>query len=185
MKIHIFGASGSGVTTLGLALADELGYTYFDTDQYFWEQSGQPFTVKVKPEIRNTKLLEDLSNSENWILGGSIVQWELPQLYNLAVFLYLPPEVRIERLKQREYQRYGDVIFTDPERNKKYNDFIDWASGYDDNTTKGSDGRPMGRTLLVHQNWISNLTCTFLEIAGDTTVAQRIQKIVTVLKTLC
>lgn len=33
--IHIFGASGSGTTTLGKRIADELGFKLMDTDDYF------------------------------------------------------------------------------------------------------------------------------------------------------
>lgn len=33
--IHIFGASGSGTTTLVKKICEELGYTLMDTDDYF------------------------------------------------------------------------------------------------------------------------------------------------------
>jgi len=33
-RIHIFGASGVGATTLGLALAKQLGAKFLDTDTY-------------------------------------------------------------------------------------------------------------------------------------------------------
>ena len=36
VKIHIFGASGSGTTTLAKALCDEICWTHLDTDDYFW-----------------------------------------------------------------------------------------------------------------------------------------------------
>lgn len=176
MKIHIFGASGSGVTTLGRALADELCYPYFDNDQYFWEATDEPFTVKRRPELRNALLLNDLSKHSDWILGGSMVHWGGPfaELFDLAVFLLIPPEVRMARLKKREYERYGDLLFTDHEKNRKYEAFINWASGYDDNTTISQDGKGLGRTLRVHQDWIAALPCRFLQINGDTTVAERI-----------
>jgi NAD(P)-dependent dehydrogenase (short-subunit alcohol dehydrogenase family) len=35
-RIHVTGASGSGVTTLGRALADALALPHHDTDDYFW-----------------------------------------------------------------------------------------------------------------------------------------------------
>ena len=34
--IHIFGASGSGTTTLAEKTSRELGYFHLDTDDYFW-----------------------------------------------------------------------------------------------------------------------------------------------------
>jgi shikimate kinase len=38
MRIHIFGV-GSGVTTLGKALSQELSIEYFDSDDFFLKHS--------------------------------------------------------------------------------------------------------------------------------------------------
>jgi adenylate kinase family enzyme len=35
MEIHLFGASGARVITLGEALSQQFGVPYFDTDIYF------------------------------------------------------------------------------------------------------------------------------------------------------
>ena len=174
MKIHIFGASGSGQTTLGKALAKKLKVTYFDCDDYFWEKTTVPFTVRRDPEIRNTLLLNDLSAHTSWVIGGSMTKWGLQpeKIFNLAVFLYVPHNVRMERLKAREIERFGDSIFK--ERAELYKKFMDWASGYDDNTASG-------RTLSAHQNWIKQLNCEVLEINGDTTLSNRLQLIIAAL----
>jgi len=179
MKIHIFGASGSGVTTLGKALAEELRYSYFDCDNYFWEKSDPPFTMRRDPEKRNALLLHDLSQVENWILGGSMVSWgdDWHKLFDLVVFLLIPADIRLERLKKREYERYGDIIYTDAVRNKQYQDFMVWASGYDNNTAQSQSGKSLGRTLQVHRDWIAQLKCRFMEITGDTSVEERINMI--------
>ena len=34
--IHIFGAAGSGTTTLGSKISSKLGYKHMDTDDYYW-----------------------------------------------------------------------------------------------------------------------------------------------------
>lgn len=73
----------------------------------------------------------------------------------------------MQRLIAREVERYGDAIYTDPERIGLFDAFKTWAAGYDDNSTKG-------RTLQVHQNWLKKLNCPVLEITGDTTVEERI-----------
>jgi len=36
--IHIYGASGSGTSTLGKFISEQLGYTFMDTDDYFGYQ---------------------------------------------------------------------------------------------------------------------------------------------------
>ncbi|RIV19790.1 adenylate kinase [Fibrisoma montanum] len=172
MKLHLFGASGSGVTTLGTALADVLGYPYFDSDTYYWEPTNPPFTVRRRPSERDQLIRDHLAGHEDWILGGSVINWGDHWLhaFDLAVFLWVPPAIRLERLKQREWSRSGDVIFTDSVRNNQYNEFISWASGYDDDTARG-------RTLTAHQTWMQTLSCPCIDIRGDTSVEQRANRI--------
>lgn len=167
MKIHIFGASGAGSTTQGEDLSAVLHIPYFDTDRYFWEASDPPFTVRRDAAERNELLLADLVGHDDWIIGGSLVSWgeNWHSMFDLAVFLYIPHAIRMERLRQRELARYGDVIFTDPERNKQYNGFIEWAASYDTGT--------MRRSLAVHRQWMEQLTCPVLVIEGDLSVDER------------
>lgn len=170
MKIHIVGASCAGSTTLGRALSERWKYPYFDTDYYFWLPSDVPFTRRRTVEDRIQLLKDDLQKHTDVIIGGSLVNWgaEWETYFDLVVFLYVPPAIRLQRLKDREMERYGSAIFDDPERAALYQQFLAWASGYDDNTTNG-------RTLNVHRHWLSNLECPVLEIDGDTTVDERIK----------
>lgn len=173
MKIHIFGASGSGVTTTGNALAEKLNYQYLDSDAYFWESSAVPFTVKRNPEERNFKVKSDLESIENWILGGSVFQWgeNIFPDFDLVVFLWIPQQIRIERLKKREFERYGNVIYTEPDRIKQYEDFIEWATDYDDHTGIAN------RNFNAHISWLNAIKFPVLKISGDLTLQQRIDLI--------
>lgn len=172
MKLYIFGASGSGVTTLGGYLSANLAKPYFDSDEFFWEPSTPPFTVKREPAVRNAMLETALAAHDSWILGGSLVSWNLQPAFDLAVFLWIPPEIRMERLKKRELERYGDVIYTDPERNALYNEFLDWAAGYDSKTPNGR------RSLQLHEAWMKTLPCPVLELRGDLTTEERADAII-------
>lgn len=172
MKIHIMGASCAGSTTLGNALAKCLGWPYFDTDDYFWLFSDIPYTQKRDPAERKAMLLADFEAAGNAIVGGSLVSWDDDWLtkFDLVVFLRIPQELRMQRLDARETERYGDQIFTDPLRIQLYKDFRDWAKGYDDNTTNG-------RNLNVHLQWLERFNCPVLKIEGDTTVEERIKRV--------
>ena len=120
MKIHLFGASASGVTTLGHALAKKLNIPYFDSDQYFWLPTAPSFTSKRNPEERNQLIKKALTDIDHWIFGGSSVSWGnnvFPE-FDLIVFLWIPPDVRLKRLKKREFERYGSAIYNDPDRKK-------------------------------------------------------------------
>lgn len=180
MKIHIFGASGSGVTTLGMEFSKRNGMQYFDCDDYFWDESELPYTRKRLPQIRNKMLIDDVSKSNNWVLGGSLIQWgyDFHLLFDLAVFLWIPPEIRIERVKKREYERFGEKNFYDPQRSKQYQEFIEWVSGYDNNTATG-------RNIELHEKFLKDVPCDTLEIRGDFTTEQRIDKLTKKIKLLC
>jgi adenylate kinase family enzyme len=43
--VHILGASGSGATTLGAALAQRLGFTHLDSDDFFWIKTDPPYVT--------------------------------------------------------------------------------------------------------------------------------------------
>lgn len=46
--IHIYGASGSGTSTIGKYISDKLGFYFMDTDDYFWQATNPPYTIKKK-----------------------------------------------------------------------------------------------------------------------------------------
>lgn len=177
MKLHILGASCSGTTTLGEALTNHLNIPYFDSDTYFWKKTSPPFTTRRDPALRNQTLMDDIGKHDSWIIGGSLLKWDLVLDFDLIVFLYIPHEIRMERLKKRELERYGDIILTDPIRNKQYLDFMEWARGYDDNTTNG-------RTLAAHESWLAEQTCPVLEIRGDYSVEERVGMVLERLKSI-
>lgn len=171
MKIHIFGASGSGVTTLGKALAQNLNIPYFDSDDYFWKKSDPPFTIRRNSNERNTMIAGALNKSDCWIFGGSIIDWgsDVFPVFDLVVFLLIPPEIRIERLRKREIERYGEIVILDPDRKKKLDVFINWAADYDNCTGIAN------RNIKAHENWLSNGNFPVLKVKGDFTVEERLK----------
>lgn len=174
MKIHIAGASGSGVTTLGQSLAEKLGIVYFDSDDYFWLPSDPPFMKRHNPTERNKLIAEDLNKVESWILGGSVFDWgeNVFPKFDLIVFLYLPQKIRMERLRKRELERYGDVIETDHQRQKRFADFLAWAEDYDNHSGIAK------RTLEAHKAWLATIKEPILEIEGDLSVQERMDCII-------
>jgi len=107
-RIHVFGAAGSGVTTLSKALAETLRLPYRDTDDYLWIPTEPPYQTKRPLEARMAMLTTDTQAPE-WILGGSLDQWGavavVPGLTH-AIFLTVDQEERLPRLKIREHLRF-------------------------------------------------------------------------------
>lgn len=167
MRVHVLGASSSGTTTLGAALARELDGPHLDTDAYFWEPTDPPFTTK-RPEPERIALMEaDMAGHPAWVVSGSLMGWGdvfMPR-FDLAVFLHVPMETRMARLLARERERYGAAIEPGGAMHAAHLEFVEWARHYE------TPGFP-GRSLERHLTWLSQLSCPVIRIAGAPTLEQ-------------
>ena len=175
--IHIFGASGSGTTTIAKGVSERLGYAHFDSDNYYWALSDEPYTV-VRDRAERVLLLEnDLLAHEKWVLSGSFADWGnaiIPYL-DLVVFVTLPHEERMERLKKREYERYGDAMLEGGSRYENSQEFLEWAALYD-------DGGMDIRSLMSHTEWLKLIECPVLRIVNNV-LADSVETVINAVKT--
>jgi adenylate kinase family enzyme len=159
-RIHIVGASGAGVTTLGRMLAAALAAPHHDTDDYYWHPTAPPYREKRDVADRLRLMREIFLDRPDWVLSGSLDDWGGPivPLFDLVVFMRVPTEVRLQRLRDREARRFGRAA-TSPGcwRHKETEEFIEWASHYDDGTREG-------RNLARHLKWLDTLTCRVLRL---------------------
>lgn len=163
--IHIFGASGSGTTTLGKKISEELGYKLMDTDDYFWMPTQPKFTLKRPCEERVELMIRDIKSAENVVISGSLADWGdvLIPRFTLAVRIAMDPSVRIARLIQREKERFGSRIEPGGDMHQQHIDFIEWAKSYD---TAGVHMRSKAK----HDEWQKLLLCECLHLDGGNTI---------------
>lgn len=97
-----------------------------------------------------------------WVLSGSLDDWGGPviALFDLVVFLYVPTEIRMRRLREREARR-GSMD----------EDFLEWASHYDAGTLEG-------RNLPRHEAWLKTLHCPVLRLDGTLPVADLVRRVI-------
>ena len=160
-KIHILGAAGSGTTTLGLELAKELGFKHFDTDDFLWVETNPPYQQKRSIPKREELLSIELENDTNLVLTGSMVGWgeQLTSYFDLVIYLWIPQEVRISRLRERERNKFGSEIDAGGKMHKTHLEFIEWASEYD-------TGDENMRSKRYHELWLDKLNCKVLKLEG-------------------
>lgn len=159
LKIHVMGASGSGTTSLGDALAAKLGIRHLDTDHFFWVPTDPPFTTPREVEDRVAMLREAVQLAAGWVLSGSALKWgaEFEPLYDLIVFLRIDPVSRMERIRRREEARYGDRIKPGGDMAVKSREFLDWAESYD-------GAGPERRSLVAHEAWLEKQIAPVLRL---------------------
>ena len=165
--IHIFGASGSGTSTLARAICDRTGYVFLDSDDYLWAPTDPPFTTKRPSAERVTMLERDMEEAENAVLSGSLVGWGDPLIprFTLAVRLVVPHDIRMERIKRRELDRHGDRILPRGDMYEIHQAFLQWAAAYD-------EGPATMRSRAMHDLWQQKLTCPLLTLDGTRSVEE-------------
>ena len=173
LRINLIGASGAGKSTLAAALAQKFGIKHFDTDFYYHEETDPPFQIQRTPLDRYNLIMNDLSPHSSWVLSGAVGAWQpTPKLdYTLVVLLYLPPEIRLERLKMRESNLYGDRIKPGGDMEADHQFFMKWTSGYDDGTSEGTN------TLGHHEEFFKKLNCKVLKFDRPMTTEEQLQRI--------
>jgi hypothetical protein len=139
-----------------------LQYPVLDADDYFWLPTTPPFQKKRERAERLSLLLKDYHARPYSIVSGSIVGWgeELEQSFDLIIYLWLPADIRLERLRRRETERYGIVN----------EEFMAWAASYD-------TGDTTIRSRMLHEEWMAKMSCPILRLEGDLTVGDRLEQI--------
>ena len=172
-RVHVFGASGSGTTSLASALAARHGHRHLDVDDFYWLPTDPPYREKRPRAARLALLRSVLAESVSWALSGSLCGWGdalIPE-FDLVVFLVVPTEVRLARLRARELLRYGrDAIVPGGELHEAHVEFLDWAARYD-------TGGPEMRSRALHERWLTKLPGRVLRLEGDRPVALQLATI--------
>jgi hypothetical protein len=139
-----------------------LAIPHHDTDDYFWQPTHPPYRDKRAIADRLRLMRELFVDRAEWVLSGSLDGWGDPliPLFDLVVFVFVLPEVRLQRLRERETRRFGaDAIAVGGWRHREAVEFFEWASRYDADTR-------VGRNLKRHEAWLAGLPCRVLKIDG-------------------
>jgi shikimate kinase/3-dehydroquinate synthase len=110
MNFFIYGPPGCGKTTVGMLLAERMGWHFLDTDKIIENEAGMPiaeiFLQKGEADFRNREkaLLEKLGNTTRTVValgGGTLVDPDnrvLVERHGPVVCLKCEPEVILQRM---------------------------------------------------------------------------------------
>ena len=151
--IIVFGANGSGKTTLGRELARLLHFKHIDHEDYAFEKSEIPYAKLRSNEECIKLMLAEIEKHRLFVLSAVTGDFgdEISQYYELAVHLSASIELRIERIKQRAYDKFGSCVHEGGdmyEQQIKFQNFVAL--------------RPLSRI----EKWAETLLCPVINIDG-------------------
>ena len=158
--IIIIGPSGSGKTTLGKIAAQKLGYPYFDVDDYIWKQNtDSPYTQMYTRDEKISRLSNDIAPYEHFVMAGSMssFHYAFDDMFKMMVFLYVEPDIRIQRVHKRAIERFGERVLEGGDMYEAHMRFLN------DNRRYEEDGSP---NMREQKEWMENMSCVKIELDG-------------------
>ena len=166
--IIIFGATGTGKTTLGRELAPLLGYKHFDLDDYHYHWNTEiPYTELYSKKEKTERLLNDITRHLRFVMSGQM--WSIRESFNrffdLGVFISVPTEVCVERCRARALKRWGYRV-------RPGGDMYEDSRQQLINAEQYAVGVPPMVCLKRDEQWIAELPCPILRIDGTRPIAE-------------
>lgn len=178
--ILILGPAGSGKTTLGRMVAQELGFLFVDIDDYIWRNDTEiPYSVMYPRAERIGRLMAAISETDHFVMAGSMDSFHehFDPFFALAVHLTAPTEVRVARVHQREYKEFGSRVLPGGDMYEAHQRFLDDVAAYD--TGGGST------SLEMHMKWTESLQCPVLSLDGSEELTKNLRIIVERYSAVC
>ncbi|MDF2522483.1 MAG: hypothetical protein K0R31_124 [Clostridiales bacterium] len=170
-KIAIVGGNGSGKTTLGAILSKELNYKHMDIEDYYFENTEIPYS---QPRTRNEVLQlmeQDTVKYPNFIISavnGNLGD-KINSLYECIIYIKVPLEIRLMRIKQRSYDKFGDRVLEGGDMYKQEQVFFDSV---------------VTKTMEKTDEWVKCIPCPIIYADGTKPVDETIGFLLTKLAEL-
>lgn len=151
--IIIFGANGCGKTTLGRELARILNFKHIDHEDYAFEKSEIPYTAERSFDKCVELMFADIEKSRGFVISAVTGNFgiDIEARYDLAVYIEAPLELRIERVKQRNLERFGERVLEGGDMYEGQKQFTDFVTS---------------RSLSRIEQYADTLTCPVIRIDG-------------------
>lgn len=148
--IAIVGLNGSGKTTLGRALAERLGYYRMDVEDYYFPKSDVPYAVARGRDEVERMMLADIEKHGDFVLSAVCADFALiEKYYSLVVYLEAPKEERMERIRRRSIDRFGERVLPGGDLYESEENFFAFAAK---------------RTPEKIEKWVKNVGCPIIRI---------------------
>ena len=109
--IQVCGLNGCGKSTLGRALAQKIGFHFIDNEELFFTRNAadEPYqNPRSRAEVEKL-LMEEVRRHGDFLFAavkGDYGSAILP-LYRYAVLIEVPKEIRLRRVRDRSFQKFG------------------------------------------------------------------------------
>ncbi|MCI8332224.1 MAG: AAA family ATPase [Clostridiales bacterium] len=159
--IIVCGLNGSGKSTVGKALADALGFYFIDHEALCFGGMNTDYTAGRSRRDVISHFKDTASKHADFVFAAvnGMGEKELLGYFQYAVWIRAPKEVRIQRIRERSFQRFGDRMRPGGDLHAKEEAFFtmvskreeqeveEWLSGYKHPIIQIDGTRPVSENI--------------------------------------
>lgn len=165
--IIICGLNGAGKSTLGRALAKELKFYFIDNEDLFFSKKD-PQYMYASPRSREEAgklLFKEIKAHENFIFASVKGDYgeDIYPFFQYAVWIDVPRDIRIQRVKNRSFQKFGSRMLPGGDLYEAEEKFLSLVKSRAENTV---------------EEWIRSLSCPIIRIDGTKPIEENIHFII-------
>lgn len=155
MGIIICGLNGTGKSTLGKTLAEKLHFHFIDIENLYFPKTN-PNYIYSSPRTREDvaeRLLCEIRTHENFILASVKGDYgeELYSFFQCAILLDVPRDIRLQRVKDRSFQKFGNRMLSSGDLFEQEEKFFRVVESRNEDTV---------------EEWAKSLKCPVIRIDG-------------------
>ncbi len=162
--IILCGLNGAGKSTLGRALAEKLQFHLIDLEDLYFPKADplRPYASPRSKEEVAALLQKEIEEHEHFILASVKGDYgkALYRFLRCTVYMEVPKELRMQRIRARSYQKFGDRMRPGGDLYEAEEAFFRFAEG---------------REETIVTDWLRELPCPVLHVDGTRPVAETVE----------
>lgn len=171
MGIIICGLNGTGKSTLGKTLAEKLHFYFIDIENLYFPKTN-PNYIYSSPRTREDvaeRLLCEIRTHENFILASVKGDYgeELYSFFQCAILLDVPRNIRLQRVKDRSFQKFGNRMLSSGDLFEQEEKFFRLVESRNEDTV---------------EKWVKSLKCPIMRIDGTKPVDENTDFIIALMQ---
>ncbi len=164
--ILVCGLNGAGKSTLGKALAEKLRFHFIDNEDLYFPKTdpNYPYASPRSREAVEKLLLQEIQSHENFIFTSVKGNYgeAVRSHFRYAVLIEVPREIRLRRVRDRSFQKFGGRMLPGGDLYEQEENFIRFAASRAEDTV---------------EEWAKALTCPLIRIDGTKSTTENMEYI--------
>ena len=165
--IIVCGLNGAGKSTIGKSLAKKLDFHFIDNEELYFPKTDPHYTYASPRTRKEVELIlfSEIKAHKDFVFAsvkgdyGEIIY----PFFQYAVLLDVPRDIRLKRVKERSFQKFGSRMLHGGDLYEQEEKFFDLVKSRAENTV---------------EEWVQSLSCPIIRVDGTKPIEENVKFII-------